>query len=145
MGVQKSLAENQQLKGLSSRDALMLSLMPGISSKAWRTKKKRSAQRSDWDNSGHGLFFAQRLFGKLGHFFIASGENAIVVRPDAPMKELRCQVEGTVVSMQLNVSDEVTVENQLKQISRDAFLIKEKYGTRSIDVASVRAFLQEQA
>src|SRR5690606_1685097 len=79
IGVPASLSDNRYIAAENDREAVYLSLMPGISSKAWRNKKKPAAQRSEWDNSGFGLFFAHRLFGQLGHFFIGSASAGILI------------------------------------------------------------------
>lgn len=144
IGIAKSLEENKYLGHPKKREALYLSLMPGVSSKAWRHKKKKSHLKSTWDNSGYGLFFTHQLFGKLGHFFIASGDIGIVIRNGKPIEDLDCRVEGTIISLSLDLSNECKISAVLSEISELAFRLKEKIGTRSIEFSSVEAFLKKE-
>ncbi|MEO9683852.1 MAG: hypothetical protein ABJF86_17870 [Tateyamaria sp.] len=108
MGVKASLTESKHTKPVTDSEALGFSLMPGVSSKAWRHKKKKAAQKSVWDNAGYGLFFAHQLFGKLGHFYIASGNSSLFLDKDK-YKEIPCAIEGTLVSMRMSLSDERSI------------------------------------
>ncbi len=143
MGVHSSLAENKYLESQDERESLYLALMPGLSAKAWRHKKKKSNQKSPWDNFGFGLYFAHRLFGKLGHFFMASGTRAVLIENGAGARDLQCSIEGTIVSLRLDLSDEQRINKCLGQISEEAHDVKQKIGTRSVDFASVEAYLQK--
>lgn len=140
MGVTASLEENKYLPSYSDDEAISVALMPGVSSKAWRHRKKKSAQKSEWDNSGYGLFFAHQLFGSLGSFGIASGNSALEIK-DGVLKEYKCDVEGTLVSMQLKLSNEDAIQKTISNVKKTAAKVKETIGTRNIDVASVKAFL----
>jgi len=142
IGISSSLIENKYLPELSDIDAIKLALMPGVSSKAWRHKKKRAAHRTDWDNSGYGLFFAHRLFGQLGQFGIASGRGAVWIERGKPAKLLSCNIVGTLVSMRLNLSRPEAISSCLAEIRADASRIKARLGTRSISIASVDSYLR---
>lgn len=143
-GIFESLKENKYLTPSSTYQALALSLMPGVSSKAWRHKKKRSSQKSEWDNSGYGLFFAHKLFGELGWFYLASGDKAILIESGEAIKQMDCAVEGTVVSMRLDLSDADKIEKCIKNIKNEAHRVKHRIGTKSIDFKSVEAFLRKE-
>ncbi|WP_417259538.1 hypothetical protein [Celeribacter sp.] len=142
MGLAESLAENPRLEGLSDREALYMSLMPGISSKAWRHKKKKAHQRSDWDNTGHGLFFAHRLFGQLGKFAMASGNQAILIERGGAIEDFRSRIAGTVVSMQLDLSDVDRIQQCIVDTQKLAFKVKERLGVKNIEFKSVSSFLK---
>lgn len=141
MGIRRSLSENKYLQIASDADALQLAVMPGLSSKAWRHKKKKSAQKSEWDNAGFGLFQAYRLFGSLGTLMIASGSAAIVFERGSRTKILPCDFEGTVVSARLNLSDIAAIESTIESIVRDAAEVKARIGTKSVDLGSVQTYL----
>ncbi|MDE4133700.1 hypothetical protein PXK00_11285 [Phaeobacter sp. QD34_3] len=141
IGVEKSLSESKYTKPEDGREALLYSLMPGISSKAWRHKKKKSHQKSLWDNAGYGLFFAHRLFGELGHFFLASDRNALLIQSGS-LEEFSCNIEGTLVSMSIDLSDEGKIDDSIRGISTLAKRVKERIGVKSVCFASVEAFLQ---
>lgn len=141
IGVSKSLNESKYTKPKTDEEALAFSLMPGVSSKAWRHKKKRAAQRSVWDNAGYGLFFAHQLFGKLGHFYIASGRSSLFLDRDS-YRNLACVVEGTLVSMRMSLSNETEIIDALEEIRKNAASIKENLGVKSLDYDRVQAFLK---
>ena len=141
MGIMESLQESKHTKPENDREALYLSLMPGVSSKAWRHKKKRSHQKSVWDNAGYGLFFYHQLFGNLGSFFIASEGHALSIQPKQ-FDDFECRIEGTLVSMMLDLSDEQALESQIKYIADLAAKVKQRIGVKSICFESVQGFLQ---
>lgn len=115
--------------------------MPGVSSKAWKHKKKKSHHKSEWDNTGFGLFFLHQIFGELGWFAIASGDRALTIEGGNPVKEMICSVEGTLVSMRLDLSDLEKVQGVVNGVRDRAFNVKERIGTKSLDFSSIEAFL----
>lgn len=114
--------------------------MPGVSSKAWRHKKKKSHQKSNWDNAGYGLFFAHRLFGQLGRFFVASGNRALLI-DRGTASDFACRVEGTVVSMRLDLSDEAKIEEHIRKLKDLAHEVKQRLGVKSVSFESVEGFI----
>lgn len=141
IGVLSSLNESKYTKPDTEEEALHFALMPGVSSKAWRNKKKKAHQKSVWDNAGYGLFFAQNLFGKLGKFYIASGETSLYLNSDS-IKTYPCSVDGTLVSMRLKLSDEDQISRVIEETAGLAFKVKERLGVKSLDYKSVAAFLR---
>jgi anti-sigma regulatory factor (Ser/Thr protein kinase) len=144
MGFAKSLAEEKTLGEMTDRKALLMSLMPGISSKARANKKKKSHQKSEWDNSGFGLFSAHRLFGKFGWFGLASGQRYVFCENGSGVSDGTAFVEGSIVSLRLNLSDVDAMEREVQQIRRDAATVKERLGVNRIKMSSVEAFLQKR-
>lgn len=142
IGVFQSLQSSKYTVPDDDKQALYYSLMPGVSSKAWRAKKKRASAKSSWDNSGFGLFFAHQLFRKFGHFFIASGDTAIHLT-DGKTVPYACNVEGTIVSMSINLSTIPEIEKTAKEIRDKAFEVKKRIGIKSLDYESVVAFISE--
>ncbi len=141
VGLHSSLQESKYTKPENDEEAIQFALMPGISSKAWRHKKKKSHQKSEWDNSGHGLFFAHQLFGKLGHFYLASGKSSVFLNADS-FKIYPCDVEGTLVSMRMDLSNEQLIQDTLAHTADLASKVKQKLGVKSLDIASVSSFLR---
>ncbi|MCE8526251.1 hypothetical protein KBY23_13340 [Ruegeria pomeroyi] len=125
-------------------EALKFSIMPGVSSKAWRNKKKKASQRSVWDNAGYGLFFAHHLFGNLGHFMIASGSRALFLNADS-FKEYECNVQGTVVSLRLDLSDEQRIRETVDSVATMAMETKKRLGVKSLDIKSIEAYLKSNS
>jgi len=144
IGFAKSLAEEKTLGEMTDRKALLMSLMPGISSKARANKKKKSHQKSEWDNSGFGLFFAHRLFGKFGWFGLASGYRYVFCENGSGIRGGASFIEGSIVSMRLNLSDVDALEREVQQIGRDAATVKERLGVNGLKMSSVEAFLQKR-
>lgn len=140
VGVYNSLNTSKHTKPSSDREALYFSLMPGVSSKAWRNKKKKAHQKSDWDNSGYGLFFAHQLFGELGHFFLASGSAGLLLTGKT-VRDVDCSLEGTLVSMSIDLSDEKKIKSVLSKIQSEAHRVKQKLGVKSVSFQSVEAYL----
>lgn len=141
IGINRSLNESKYTKPETEEQALHFALMPGVSSKAWKYKKKKAHQKSVWDNAGYGLFFAQNLFGRLGHFYIASGQTALFLNSDS-IKTYPCSVEGTIVSMRLDLSDEKAIAGIIENTANLAFEVKERLGVKNLDYKSVEAFLR---
>ncbi len=141
IGVFQSLKQSKYTQPNNENEALHYALMPGVSSKAWKHKKKKASQKSAWDNAGYGLFFAQNLFGKMGHFYIASGQESLFLSKDA-IKTYPCNVDGTLVSMRLDLSDERQIAEIIKSTVGLAHKVKERLGVKSLDYNSVAAFLR---
>ncbi|SDY78098.1 hypothetical protein SAMN05444004_103122 [Jannaschia faecimaris] len=142
IGVNRSLQSSKYTIPENDRQALYYALMLGVSSKAWRAKKKRASFKSQWDNSGFGLFFAHQLFRKFGHFFIASGNTALHLT-DGKSMSYDCDVEGTVVSMSIDLSSILEIEETVHAIGAKAFEVKKRIGVKSLDYESVVAFISE--
>jgi len=141
MGVRTSICESKYTKPENDAEALSLALMPGVSSKAWKHKKKKAAQKTVWDNAGYGLFFAHQIFGKLGHFFIASGESALYLDVDR-FDEIPCSIEGTLVSMRMNLSEQEKIVGALEETRKNAAQVKERLGVKSLDYSVAQDFLR---
>ncbi|UWQ96600.1 hypothetical protein K3728_05035 [Rhodobacteraceae bacterium M385] len=141
IGVCKSLNQSKHTKPETDEEALAFSLMPGVSSKAYRQKKqKRANQHSSWNNSGYGLFFAHQLFGKLGHFYIASGESSLYLTREG-YQTFPCSIEGTLVSMRMSLSNENEITGAITEIRNRAERVKARLGVKSLAYKSVQAFL----
>lgn len=142
IGVRESLMENKYLTDkYSDAEALKLAVLPGLSSKAWRHKKKKSSQKSEWDNAGYGLFLTHKLFGSLGHFMIASGNSAIYFQPNNPPQMYECHVVGTVVSMSINLTKESRIQEVLKSVRNEAADVKANIGTKSVNLSKIDDYL----
>ncbi|WP_430463329.1 hypothetical protein [Tabrizicola sp.] len=141
IGFSKSLSEDSRFQNLTDRSALMYSLMPGVSSKAKMFKKKKSIQKSDWDNAGYGLFFAHRLFRKFGWFGLASGSQSVFFSNTKPFSSKPTLIEGSLVSMRLDLSNVEAIEREIKQIQTDAADVKARLGVNGLKLSSIEAYL----
>jgi hypothetical protein len=97
IGLATSLNENPNLKITDDEEALQQAILPGISSKAWRKRKRFD----EWANSGYGLFMAARLCSQGGTFGLISGGR--MLRKDGVSETfLPFRWPGTVVVMQID-------------------------------------------
>ncbi len=140
IGFANSLAEDRYFSGLSDYEALLMSLMPGVSSKARLQKKRPRSQRTEWDNSGYGLYFVHRLASEFGWFGMASGKSALFIE-NGVLKRGACDVEGAIVSLRLKLSDPDAIEKKIDSIRTEAEQTKQRMGVRNLTPASVEAFL----
>lgn len=141
IGLKNSLLQGKFNLPEDDKEAVYYSLMPGVSSKAWRHKKKRASQKSEWDNAGYGLFFSSQLFGSLGHFYIATGNHSLLLTPDR-MTDYPCHVDGTLVSLRINLANEERIAQVLKEIVGLAADVKARLGVKSLNFKSVEGFLR---
>jgi anti-sigma regulatory factor (Ser/Thr protein kinase) len=142
IGFSKSLAEDSRFDNLSDRSALLFSLMPGVSSKAKAHKKKNRLHRSEWDNSGYGLFFAHQLFGEFGRFAVASRTHAIVIDKGKLVGSFPAHIEGSIVSMRLNLGDVDAIDAKIASIKKQAHEVKSRLGVNGLKISSVEAFFR---
>ncbi|PAE46717.1 hypothetical protein CHH95_21595, partial [Bacillus licheniformis] len=73
VGIAQALGVNPNLNIKNDKDALYLSIEPGISGKAFEYNGvMRGQSNSDWDNSGYGLFVTSKICQHGGDFLICS-------------------------------------------------------------------------
>lgn len=144
VGFSKSLSNDSDFSGLSDREALMFSIMPGVSGKARKHKKKKSHQKSVWDNSGFGLYFASQLAGKFGWFGVASGKHAIFVENGGKLRHTPANIEGSIVSIRLKLNSVEVLEQEIYQIGKKAAKVKQTIGVRNLTPRSVESFLAHE-
>lgn len=81
VGIKQALSFNPNLKIKNDKDALLLSIEPGIAGKAFKYKGKMRKQVDIiWQNSGYGLFVTSEICQHGGDFLIYSGNNAVLIR-----------------------------------------------------------------
>lgn len=141
IGVCASLQSGKYNKPDNDQDALKYAIMPGVSSKAWRNKKKKAHQKTAWDNAGYGLFFAHHLFGSLGHFHISSGKSGLLLSKNEK-RQLKCDIDGTLVSLGLDLSSENKIKDTMDGVSKKSHQIKTKLGVKSLDLADIDSYLR---
>lgn len=143
IGIPASLQQESRYAELTDRSALLMSLMPGVSSKARAHAKRRPEHRSAWDNFGVGLFLSHRLFGKFGWFGLASGTRALLIEGGNAPLQFPALIEGSVVSLRLRLSDVAAIRREIREIRQLALDVKARLGVRNLTVASAEAFLNK--
>nr|AWM10767.1 ATP-binding protein [Bradyrhizobium symbiodeficiens] len=122
-GILASLKENPRLRAETDLDALKLSLLPGISSKAWRRRKASDV----WANSGYGLFMTQRLCSLGGEFTLLSGRAGMrIVGSEAPT--VQCIVPGTTVILRIDAGRVASLTKRLAEFHQEGARLAKAVG-----------------
>lgn len=119
IGIKAGLSENPNLKITNDHDALNLSLMPGISGKAYKGAKHN---KGVWANSGYGLYMTSRLCREGGSFFIASGDTGLYLS-ESEKRYLETPFKGTVLNLTLNTGRLTSLNSMLEKYKKEAFEI----------------------
>ncbi|MCX7827997.1 MAG: hypothetical protein N2315_02190 [Thermanaerothrix sp.] len=105
IGIYESLSSNSIYSNAisSDKDALELSLRPGVSRKFSPNTGKQNVYDDFWKNSGYGLYMASQICANLGgSFLIASGSSALRMegcRGAINIKCIQTNFSGTAIQM----------------------------------------------
>lgn len=113
-GIFGSLIENPKLQMQTELDALKLSLLPGISSKAWRRRKASDV----WANSGYGLFMTQRLCSLGGEFTLLSGLAGMRI-VGSETSTAHCEAPGTTVVLRIDTGRVASLSRRLAEFREE--------------------------
>ncbi len=116
IGLRASLCENPFLEPDDDREALNLSLVPGVSGKMYRGKK--SNPYDEWQNSGYGLYVTSRLCGNGGAFFICSGDTGLLLG-HSRRQYLKSDFKGTALSLVLRTDRIGALTQSCKRILQE--------------------------
>lgn len=94
-GIRKGIETNPYLEIENERDALHLSLLPGVSGKMYKGVKER--KHDEWQNSGFGLYMTSRICRNGGSFFIVSNDSSVLLTSDGK-RDIECDYKGTILS-----------------------------------------------
>lgn len=98
IGIKQSLSRNPHVKVGDDREALRVSLMPGISGIAFKGGPRQ--RRDEWANSGYGLFMTSQLCAKGGSFTICSGAHGLSLGGEAE-NAFEAGFRGTALRLEL--------------------------------------------
>lgn len=116
IGLAKSLSSNPKIGRVSDDEAVDLAVQPGVSSKTWR----KQSSRSDWNNSGYGLYMAKGLcVASGGSFSIASGSVAKTWSRRANATS-PTHHKGTTVVLQLDSDNLEGIDRELEKLRGEA-------------------------
>jgi hypothetical protein len=133
VGIRKTLSGNPHLTINSDQQALSLCLLPGISGKAYRGKKRRSD--SHWENSGYGLYMTSRLCGEGGSFFIASGGAGLLLDGFGTTR-FELDFTGTVLRLSLKTDKLSSLRKALTRYLKEGQELAGNLGGRANTTAS---------
>jgi hypothetical protein len=139
MGISQSLRENPNYKDFSDRDALQLSLMPGVSG---NYKALASTSSNQWQNSGYGLYMASRLCRNSGGFLIISSNYLINLRNQQKWDRPLQNFQGTLVKLDLDLSHKSSLSAKLKRYAEEGReLAKNIAGAKKIEASTASQML----
>ena len=116
IGIRASLSRNPYLTVETDRDALNLSLLPGVSGKVY--KGKITNPYDEWENSGFGLYLTSRLCGRGGSFFMCSGDAGILLK-DNKKHYASTAFNGTAIRLKLRTNHAQTLKQLLRHFLRE--------------------------
>lgn len=99
VGIKKTLKTNRRLKIESQKEALLLSLEPGIT----RRKKTRFDRDDPYANTGFGLYMTSRICKNGGDFAVCSGRKILVLHKRGNYF-FNTSFSGTAIRMRLTIS-----------------------------------------
>ena len=117
----------------SDEDALKLSLLPGVSGKAFNGKRRLN--NDVWANSGFGLYMTSRICGNGGSFFIISGDCGILLN-NRKRYYIRTNFQGTALRLRLNTNNIDTLSQILSKYRTEGYEIANQLGKMSVVSAS---------
>ena len=130
IGIKTSLSANPYLNLETHLDAIQQALLPGISGKMYKGKKKN--HHDHWQNSGYGLYMTSEICKKGGSFFIASGHGAMKFEAEE-VQTFELFVPGTLIEITIDTNQITKVEDMLMELSIN---VKKKKGSLKPSKAS---------
>jgi hypothetical protein len=134
VGIKAGLSSNPHLDIQNDHEALNLSLMPGISGKAY--KGARQANEGHWTNTGFGLYMTSRLCREGGSFFIASGKTSLLLSENNK-ENINAPFSGTALRLILNTNRINSLSDMLTQYRKDA----SEYNSNKISASAASMML----
>lgn len=132
VGLQTTLSRNSKYLLKTDSDALDLAILPGISGKLHKNRRRR---RDDvWAHTGFGLFMTSRICGDLGSFMLLSGHTGLLITQNKRYY-FRSRYSGTAIRLTI-FNSKISSHEKLLQLYRDEGDRIEKI-LRSIDVLEV--------
>ena len=142
IGIKNSLLTNYAYTQIidSDKKALEYAIKPGVSSSF--APGSQNMDKSEWANSGFGLYMISNLCAELGgDFTLASGETALKVSKntyDGQIQHtfMRCFINGTAIRITIKPSSINSYENVARQILKNGEALAKADG-KSIHFASM--------
>jgi hypothetical protein len=141
IGIRSALSNNPYLTIDGDRQALNLSIMPGISGKMFKGIKRDPYD--GWQNSGYGLYAVSRLCGHAGKFTICSGDTALALKPDK--KEYhRSSFQGTALRIILSAAEIKNARSTLAAIIKEGGKLEKEFGLSGIQATTASKMLSSE-
>lgn len=101
VGIRQGLSSNPHLALNDDYEAILKALVPGISGAHYRGMPER--RRTEWSNSGFGLFMTSQICRMGGRFTIGSYDTLVTMTKNSKDR-VPFGFAGTLIVMQMNVS-----------------------------------------
>lgn len=124
IGVKKGLSSNPFLNPANEKEALQLALLPGVSGKMYKGKKKNN--NDEWQNSGFGLYMTSRICRNGGDFFILSNDKCILLE-GTEKSEFECSFQGTALRLRIKTDRITKYSEMLARYRREGFAAAKKF------------------
>jgi anti-sigma regulatory factor (Ser/Thr protein kinase) len=136
IGIRESIIRNPRVSAATDLEAIEVALLPGVSGSAM------GANSSDpWENTGYGLFMAQRICREGGVFTIASGTGILRLTGDRATKKEGPPV-GTVVGMTMRLDLLADLRRKLPEFSREGGKISKALGRGNVSASAASVSLR---
>lgn len=124
IGLRASLKKNPDLAVGCDQDAVLLALMPGVSGRGAIVRGLR--RKTEWTNSGHGLYMISRLCRRKGSFLLGSNQAAILLSGSQVLKT-RWRYPGTAARLEIETSNLGDYSELLKECRSDSALFRKAH------------------
>ncbi|MFC5049138.1 ATP-binding protein [Rubritalea spongiae] len=114
-GILPSFAMNPFVDPSTDREAINISLMPGVSGTAFKGSKINT-RTDDWKNSGYGLYMTNRICRMGGDFFIGSNSAGVLLE-DGKKIDYRFHHQGTLLRLTIKPSRVANLKSRLLEFS----------------------------
>lgn len=141
IGLKAALSENPRFSSLlSDRNAIRLALLPSTSGKKIydASEDTKEDTEGEWGNSGFGLYITSQMARLAGAFTIASGDARLEITGN-DKRYGAFFLQGTLVSMRMDVTRLGRLEPSLKLISDRGEAIAKRFLTAGADVLASAA------
>lgn len=145
VGIKQAISVNPNLVIKKAEDALLLSIEPGVSGRAFKYKgKERLLEDSVWRNSGYGLYVTCKLCQLGGDFLICSGEKALYIKGDKH-RVIDTNFDGTAIRIRMKVSEIAKFKGNLVEeiVSNGETIAKENSDRANITASKVSRILTQ--
>ena len=138
VGIRETLEQNRLLDIESAEHAVHLALLPGVSGKA--IKGKRRDPYDAWAHSGYGLYMTSSLCREAGDFVLASGGRAVRLEGPDKVKALSLAHSGTALRLHLRPSRLHELQAALDRLRREGEAVAKTLGN-AVPTASLASRL----
>lgn len=146
IGIPVSIRNNPKFATLDDKNAVEISLMPGVSGNYLALSGQKTEGR--WTNSGYGLYMTSRLCRNSGNFYVFSNRYGVALTSSADPEKSKlsyrlANFQGTIISMELNLESTGDFSHKLKRYAEEGKIqARSIAGARVIDASTASLMLR---